>query len=87
MAAQIVMNLQGMRGLLVHPTVAADLLRRGNAIAAAADGAANDPGGHRVISETGEHRARVAVVTATPKAMWKEATQRSLSSALGAGRG
>jgi hypothetical protein len=63
------------------------LVARANRIAQAADTAANDPGGHEVLSEIGPARARAAVLTRTPKSMWKEAVEHSLTRSFGAGRG
>lgn len=83
---RIEVNRAGLREVLKSPGVRAELERRAHAIAAAADAAANDPGGHRVETEVGADRARAAVITVTPKAMYKEATQRTLSRSLGAGR-
>lgn len=83
---RVVVNPAGLREILRSGGVRDDLQRRAQAIAAAADAAANDPGGHRVVVETGANRARAAVVTATPKSMYKEATLRSLSRSIDAGR-
>lgn len=86
-SVRIKVNQKNVRALLVAPEVMADLQRRAEAIARAADSAANDPGGHRVTPpEEGRRRGRVAVVTATPKAMFKEATVKSLTGSVGAGR-
>jgi hypothetical protein len=60
--------------------VKADLERRARAI-----GNAAGPG-HRVESETGRNRARAAVITDDFEARYREATQRSLTRALDAGR-
>lgn len=65
----------------------AELRRRAEAVRSAADSAANDPGGHRAVSEVGANRARAAVLTGTPKSMWKEAVHHTLVSSIGAGRG
>lgn len=83
---KIKVNQAGVRDILRSSGVAADLAARAHRIAAAADAAANDPGGHHVHSEVGSRRARAAVVTGTPKSMYKEATVRSLSRSLDAGR-
>lgn len=77
---RIVLNRKGVRDLLRSPEVLADLERRGNRIASAAGA------GHRLDSETGPHRARVAIVTDTPEAMIAEATARTLTRAIDAGR-
>jgi hypothetical protein len=83
---RVVVNRAGLRQVLRAPGVQADLRQRAERIAAAADAAANDPGGHRVVAELGANRARAAVVTATPKSMYKEATVRSLTRSIDAGR-
>jgi nucleotide-binding universal stress UspA family protein len=76
-----------VRDLHRSPRMLAELTARANRIAQAADTAANDPGGHEVLTEIGPGRARAAVLTRTPKSMWKEATLHTLTSSLGAGRG
>lgn len=83
---QIKLNSAGVKALLRDPRVAADLLRRANQIAAAADGAANEPGAHTAEVETGPNRARAAVYTETPRAMALEARDRTLTHSLDAGR-
>lgn len=83
---RIVVNPKGVDQLLKSPEVLGDLERRGRAIAAAADGNTGRPGDHRVESEIGSKRARVAVITDTFNAMHREADQRTLSRALDAGR-
>lgn len=77
---KIVLNRRGIQQLLRSREVQRDLERRGRAIAAAAGP------GHRIESEIGPHRARVAVITDTPEAMVTEATARTLTRALDAGR-
>lgn len=84
--ADVKVNQKILRDLLRSPEVLADLERRAEAIAHAADAAANDPGGHKVDSQTGRKRARASVRTGTPKSMWKEAVHRTLTGALDAGR-
>lgn len=76
---RVVLNRAGMRELLRSPEVLADLERRGYAIAAAAGP------GHRVESQVGSTRARVAVITDTFDAARNEAINRTLTSAIGAG--
>jgi len=61
--------------------VQADLNRRANAIASTAGP------GHRVDSQVGSTRARAAVITDTIAAMVAESRNRSLTSAIDAGRG
>lgn len=63
--------------------VADELERRGQAIADAASAAGGE---YRVVRTENNSRARVVVVTADYEAMRAEATNRSLSSALDAGR-
>lgn len=80
MAVRIVLNRSAVGALLRSPEVKADLERRAGAIAAAAGP------GNEVESEVGRARARAAVVTETFEAKHKEATDRSLTRALDAGR-
>lgn len=68
--------------ILKSPEVQADLLRRGNAIAASAG-----DGTFEVAASFTPTRARVSVGTADHTARKSEATTRSLTSALDAGRG
>lgn len=68
--------------ILKSPEVQADLLRRGNSIAAAAGS-----GTFEVTASFTPTRARVSVGTADYEARKSEATTRSLTSALDAGRG
>lgn len=68
--------------LLKSPEVLADLERRANAIAAAAGGSPD----YEVDSRLGAERARASVVTATAEAMRDEATSRTLTRAIDAGR-
>lgn len=74
------LNIAGFRRYRRSPEVAAMLKERGLAIAArAGDGMA-------VQTVIGANRARVTIRTATYDAMVAEATDRSLSRALDAGR-
>ena len=66
--------------------VAEDLARRANAIRTAADTGSGRGGDHTVDSAVGRRRIRFAVYTETFNAMWREARQRTLARALGAGR-
>lgn len=77
---RIEVNRKGVRDLLRSREVEADLTRRAQAIAAAAGA------GHEVDSEVGRNRVRVSVRTDTIDAMLAEATSRSLTRALDAGR-
>lgn len=64
------------------PGVVADLIRRGTAIAAAAG-----PGHGIETNYNGVTRARVTVMTETLEAKKAEATDKTLTRAIGAGRG
>jgi hypothetical protein len=68
--------------ILKSSEVQADLMRRGNAIAASAGDGSFD-----VTASFTPTRARVSVGTADHTARKSEATTRSLTSALDAGRG
>ena len=82
--ARVVLNHKGFDELLKSPEVQADLRRRAEAIAAAADGGG---GRHVVRTEVGKKRARAAVITADAQAMLTEARTQNLTRALAAGRG
>lgn len=75
------LNRQGMAALLKSSEVQADLTARAQRIAAAAGS------GHEVTSMVGRTRARASVVTATHRARAREASRRSLTRAIDAGRG
>lgn len=78
-------HYEGFDALRKGPEVSAELLRRGQAIAAAAEA---DGGGTVHVNELqGKKRARVTVVTGDYEAMKAEAENRSLSRSLDAGRG
>jgi hypothetical protein len=77
---KIELNDAGIRDLLTSTGVQADLLRRGQAIAAAAGE------GHRVDLNIESRRASVIVVTTSFRAMQNEATHRGLTRAIDAGR-
>ena len=85
--ARVEFKSEGFRQVLTSQKVLGELTRRANSIRQAADAAANDPGGHEVLTDIGRRRARAAVLTRTPKAMWKEAVHHTLTSSFGAGRG
>lgn len=76
------MNDEAFVAILQSPEVEADLVRRGNAIAAAAG-----KGSWVVHTGNTPTRARVSVGTGDFAAMHAEATSRALTSALDAGRG
>lgn len=78
---RIRLNRAGIRELLRSPGVQADLAARARRIAAAAGP------GHVVDVEVGPNRARAAVITDSVDAMVAEATRRSLTRAIDAGRG
>lgn len=77
---RIVLNRAGVEELLRSPEVRADLERRARAIAAAAGE------GMEVDSAIGRTRARAMVWTDTPRARLAEATNRTLTRAIDAGR-
>lgn len=78
---KIQFNSAGFQTILRSPRVLAELHRRGVAIAAAAHD------GVGVEATVGANRARVTVMTETREAMEAEATDKVLTSAIGAGRG
>lgn len=78
---RVEMNRAGAIALLQSPAVAADLMARGQRVAAAAGP------GHMVTSRVGRTRVRVSVITAAPSAKRGEAVDRSLTRALDAARG
>lgn len=80
MTVRIVLNRRGVRELLRSPEILRDLERRANNIARAAGP------GHEVDSAIGRNRARAAVFTDTFEAAHNEATSRSLTRAIDAGR-
>lgn len=84
--ARVVMRPGALPRILKSPAALAEVARMANAVVKEADQRANDPGGHRVDSQIGRNRARAAVITATPKSMWKEAVEHTLLSAFGAAR-
>lgn len=80
---RIVFHYKAFNEFRNQPEIAAELLRRGEAIAERA--------GDGVIAEASPSksgsRARVVVITATAKAMADEAAHRSLTRSLSAGQG
>jgi hypothetical protein len=87
--ARFKLDRNAYRAIRTSPLVVAEISRRAHLIAAAADRAADDPGGHFVDSGItgGRGRARSAVITATNKSKAKEAVHRTLTTAFNAGRG
>jgi hypothetical protein len=79
-AVTIKLNRAGVAQLLRDPKVLADIERRARAIATAAGP------GHRVAAGIGATRARAVVITDTVDARRREATRRTLTRALDAGR-
>lgn len=80
---RIVLNNAGVAELLKLPAVQADLARRAAAIAAAASQSGGDFGHD---SGTGRNRARASAWTNDTAAREAEATDRSLTRAIDAGR-
>lgn len=78
---KIEFNSAAFAALLQSPPVRADIERRANAIAQAA----GEGVGVRVT--TGRTRVRATVMTETYEARAREATDKTLTSAIGAGRG
>ncbi|AYN57487.1 hypothetical protein PBI_KEPLER_11 [Arthrobacter phage Kepler] len=78
---RIVFKSAGFRAILRSQAVVADLARRGEAIAAAAGE------GVGVRTGVGANRARVTVATETREAAKSEAVDKTLTRAIGAGRG
>lgn len=77
---KIELNRGSVRDLLRSNEMRRDLEERGRRIAGAAGP------GHRVDSDVGPNRVRVAVITDTADARRGEATGRTLTRALDAGR-
>lgn len=77
---RVELNHRAVRELLRSEAVRADLARRAQAIAAAAGP------GNEAHSKIGPNRARAEVVTKTFAARYQEATQRTLTRAIEAGR-
>lgn len=81
-------NSAGVRELLRGAPVQADLKARADRIAAAANAdLTSGDTGFVVDVDIGKNRARAVVVTATPEAMNAEATSRTLTRSIDAGRG
>lgn len=86
-AFQFKINSAGVRELLRSAAVQADLKERADRIAAAANAAAGLQDGFIVDTDVGANRARAVVLTATADAMVAEATDRTLTRSIDAGRG
>lgn len=82
----IKVNPAAVAQILKSERVQADLARRAAAIAARANESAGIDDGFVVDTEVGPHRARASVVTATAEAMVAEATDRTLTRSIDAGR-
>jgi hypothetical protein len=78
---RIELTRSGPRQLRQLPAVQAEMARRAQKIAAAAGP------GMEATSMVGRTRARASVITATGEARRNEATSRSLTRAIDAGRG
>lgn len=79
---KIELNTAGVRALLKSEAVLQDLVRRGEAIASSAGGSPD----FTVNASIGRNRARVHVVTETPRGRRLEARDRTLTRAIDAGR-
>ena len=77
---RVKLNRRGVRDLLRDGKVGKDLSERGRRIAEAAGP------GHAVTRRMGRSRQRVSVITDTEEAMRSEASKRTLTRALDAGR-
>ena len=84
MAVEIRWNQRGLRLLLRHPAIKADLYRRARAIADAANG--GDDIGYLAVQGEGRTRSRAAVVAGTVWAKRHNAKHNALVRALDAGR-
>ena len=86
---KIVFNPEGFQALLQHPDIQEDLVRRGQAVAAAADKSLGDArgDGYEVREPTQfPNRDRVAIVTASNQARADNARNMTLIKSLGAAR-
>ena len=81
-SVRIKLNRKSIREILQSDDVRADLERRAQAIADAAGGGED----YEVSSQVGKNRARASVITATYEARAAEAKDRTLSTAIEAGR-
>jgi hypothetical protein len=83
---RLVIDNAAVGSLLRSPKVAADVQRRAQLIADAANAKTGRSEDHIVDSEIGDKRARSAVLTNTWNARWREARERTLTSSVDAGR-
>lgn len=81
MAEKLELNRRGIAQLLKEPGVFSAVTGIAARIASAAGP------GMETRSESGGNRVRAAVVTATIRAQYAEATSRALTRAIGAGKG
>lgn len=81
--SRVELNSAGVRELLTSPEIQADLAARAARIRDAAGGEAAGFESSSIVSGT---RARASVITATAEAMVAEATNRTLTRAIDAGR-
>lgn len=78
---RVVLNSRGVRQFLRSGPVRADMERRARNVASATGIAGMESSGH-----TGSNRARASVITTDYESREAEATTRSLTSAIDAGR-
>ena len=84
MAVEIKWNQRGLSLLLRHPDIKADLYRRAQAIADAANG--GDDIGYLAVQGEGRTRSRAAVIAVTVRSRRHNAKHNALVRALDAGR-
>jgi hypothetical protein len=86
MPKSVFLNRKGVRDLLRSSEVLDDLGRRAEAIEAAANSAAGEPGAFEWDVDVGATRARASVRTASIEGMIAEARDRALTRSIDAGR-
>ena len=84
MAVEIKWNQRGLSLLLRHPDIKADLYRRAQAIADAANG--GEDIGYLAVQGEGRTRSRAAVIAVTVRSRRHNAKHNALVRALDAGR-
>lgn len=84
MAVEIKWNQRGLSLLLRHPDIKADLYRRAQAIADAANG--GEDIGYLAVQGEGRTRSRAAVIAVTVRSRRHNARHNALVRALDAGR-